>query len=712
MKANFFSVRLSLLLAPGIILGLLLAGCSSSTDNNDSSANVSLRVQSVTASPSSLTLGSTTIISAVVTDGLKRLPNRVVTFSVDAQYGYCTPAVDTTDVDGEAATIFTPIQTGNIIITASLTETVYRTVAVQITSTGQPGNGNISLSSSPTTLLADGVSSSLITVTVRDSQGQLAPDSTVVKLAAGEKFDDIDGNGHFTEGIDTVIYDAIPNGIWDPIGIIASNAVITGGDGRVTANYTSGTEAVTVYIKATVEEQGYAGFGETTVQLQPDASIASISLMADRIHLAVQGTGGIENAALYATGYDANGNRVPEGLQISFVITDGPGGGEHLGSTGYGPYLALTNSTGMAICPIASGTVSGTVRIRAFADTVMSGATQIMVHAGPPANIVVGAEVCNSPTWGIINDRVEVTAVVSDVYHNPVADSTVVYFTCDEGTIKAHEARTQDEEGTATSWWISGYEDPTADGIVNVIAETNGGQLVDTGWFINSWIPAYIWFVNDPLSGFGVFPSTINADGKTMKAFFVEVRDLNMNFVADQTEIDFETDFLNVASGVVQDGCHASRVRSFMTSVILEDDYSMNGVADDGIGAIDVISANYANIVNATAVCSLLTGPAYYSGCILDIPSSANYGTSVPFTVTIKDRWGNPLGDHTIVASVAGGGSISSGTQKTNLYGEASGFLFHAPVADSTAPASVIISAQDIDPRGQITLTQTVSLSD
>ena len=110
--------------------------------------------------------------------------------------------------------------------------------------------------------------------------------------------------------------------------------------------------------------------------------------------------------------------------------------------------------------------------------------------------------------------------------------------------------------------------------------------------------------------------------------------------------------------------------------------------------------------------CSLLTGPAYYSGCVLDLPSTVNYGTTVPLTVIIKDRWGNPLGDHTIVASVAGGGSISNGTQKTNLYGEATGFLFNAPASGVGAPTSVIVSAQDLDPRGNITLTASVSLTE
>ena len=692
-------------MAPGVILlalalpVLMLAGCSSSS--NDSKDNGSLQVATLAASPTSIAVGATTVIEATISDGNNPIPNRVVTFTVTpSAAGYFSPVIDTSDAGGIVATVYTATQSGNASITATVAGTASKSVDISVVSNPQHGSGNVDLVVSPTLLLADGSSTSQVTITVRDANNQPAPDSTIVKLVAGEKFDDIDGNGFYTSGVDSVIYDAIPNGRWDPIGLIPSTVVTAGGNGQALVNYTSGTEAVTVYVKATINGN-ITGDAETSIQLTPDASISSISLMTDKMHIAVKTTGGIENAKLFATGYDANGNPVPEGLQMSFIITDGPGGGEHLGAVGYGPYVATTNSQGVATCPIASGTKSGTLRIRAYSDTVLSNATLIMVHAGPPANISVGAEVCNAPYWGWLNKRVQVAALVSDIYHNPVMDSTVVYFTCDEGTIKAHEARIQSEDGVVTTWWISGYDDSTADGIVILYAETAGGTVKDSGYFINSWVPDTLWFVD--------FPGHINADGKSTKVFWVQARDLNGNYVNDQTEIDIESYYLNVASGVVQDGCNASIVRTFMTSVILDYDYSLSGGVDNGIGAIDLISANYKGFVNAIVPCTLLTGPAYYNGCILDISATVNYGTTIPMSVTIKDRWGNPLGDHTLTASVTGGGTISNPTQESNLYGEAMGFLYSAPT--DTTIKSVIVQVSDTDPRGNITLTKTVSLS-
>jgi adhesin/invasin len=697
MKAQNYFAAPAAFFVSALLLAVIIAGCSSSS--NDSSDNASLQVATVTATPSSISVGSTTVVEAVVTDGSKPLANRVVAFTASpASSGYFTPALDTSDADGIVASVFTATQSGTASLTATVSGVASKSVSVSVVSSSQQGSGNIDLVVSPTLILADGISTSQVTVTVYTDDNQPAPDSTIVRLAAGEKFDDIDGNGYFTSGVDSVIYDAIPNGNWDPIGIIPSTAATS--SGQATVIYIAGTEAVTVYIKATVDDS-VTGNAETSIQLTPDASIASISLMTDNAHMMVKSTGGIETGKVYATGYDANGNPVPEGLQISFIITDGPGGGEHLGAVGYGPFVGTTNGQGIAVCPLASGTVSGTVRIRAYSDTVLSNATQIMIHAGPPYEIKVGAEVCNAPYWGWLNKRVQITAVVSDIYHNPVADSTVVYFTCDEGTIKAHEGRTQDEEGVATSWWISGYDDTTADGIVEIYAETAGGAVRDTGYFLNSWVPDTLWFVG--------FPGSINADGKSTKVFWVEVRDLNGLYVNDQTEIDIESYFLNVASGVVQDGCNASIVRTFMTSIILDYDYSLTGATDNGIGAIDLISANYKGFVNTIMPCTLLTGPAYYNGCILDIAQTVNYGTTVPISVTIKDRWGNPLGDHLLTASVSGGGSISGASQRSNMYGEASGFTFTAPT--DTTIESVIIQVRDYDPRGNITLTKSVSLS-
>ncbi len=702
-KSSFMTLVAFIML---VFAALWLTGCDSSSSSNTTG---SIEVTTISVSPSSINVGGTCVVEVQVTDGSNPVANRAVQFTADpTSAGTFNPAMAVSDANGLVATTFTSSQTGNVTITARISDAIYRTASLTVQASQQTGSGNINLAVTPSLLLADGSSTAELTVTIEDALGNPAPAGTTVRLAAGEKFVDVDANGYFTAGVDSVVYDVINNGSWNPIGIIPSTATVAGTQGQTTVTYIAGTEAVTVYIRATVTEGSYIGYAEIPLQLTPDAAIESIYLMSDSNSLAVQSTGGMETATLTAIGYDANGNRVPEGLQIAFIITDGPGGGERLGTEDYGPYIATTNALGEAYCPVSSGTISGTIRIRAYVGSILSNSTLLMVHAGPPANIVVGADVCNIQAVGWVNLNVDIVAIVSDVYHNPVRDSTAVYFTVDEGTIMAHMNRTVDQSGIAETKWLSGYDLASGDGIVAVIAETAGGTVADTGYFINSWYPDTMWYVEP-------FPSSIMADGKMYRKFLLEVRDLNGNYVLDQTEIDIESYYVTVASGVVQDGCNGSVVSSFLTSVILDNDYSwdLSDTEDDGIGAIDEIIANYKGFVSVIHPCTLWTGPAYSGGSSIDMNASATYSTQVPFFVTISDRWGNPLGGHRLIASVIGRGTISNGVQYTNGYGEATGFIYNAPAVDpAIEDEKVIIQVVDTDARGNITITKQVSLQE
>ncbi len=681
-----------------ILVGIAVVGmfgCSSkSVLDEENTSTISL-----TASPDSVTVGSNIVVEATVTQDGTPQADQVVTFScTPSSAGSFTPSVDTTDANGVAATIFVPTLSGSVEIEAALVGgSVSSTATVTVTQSQQAG-GNVTISVSPSLILANGSDTSVVTITVRDQSGQPAPDSTLVKLTAGEKFEDIDGNGYWSSGIDSLVYDANDNGQWDALGLIPSTALVTGGLGQAQVNYIAGYDALTVYIKATVDDNGIEGTAEQSIQLSPDATVNSIYLSSDSINLVVKQTGGIESALLYATGYDVNGNTVPEGLTINFIIVDGPGGGEHLGTVGYGPYQAVTNSQGIATAPIHSGTVSGTIRIRAYVDTVLSNATQILVSAGPPAYIVVGTEECNVDYWDNVGEKVGITAVVSDIYMNPVNDSTVVYFTTDEGTMKSHEARTQDLEGIATTVWISGTNVDSADGRVLVIAETAGGTVVDTGMFFNTHIP-------DTLIVSGV-PDSMLADGFGRAVVFVDGYDLNWNPLINGTSFKADANFLSVQGGSLEDGCYSSRARVEINSATLNEDYSMTGGNDDGIGAVDVVTY-WAGMAQSTYSIVLTTGPAYAGNCSINGSSSVDPGEQVRFTVVIKDRYGNPLGDHTITMT-ASGGTIAGATQETDRYGEASGFVWTAP----GTPGSYTITVYDSDPRGGIYITKSATVNE
>ncbi len=706
MRSSKSIFRLFLLVVLAAFGVVVLSGCESS--NSSDGGGATLEISAVTANPSSISLSQQCVIEATVSDNDgSPIANRIVTFSVSTSYGTVTPQIDTTDAEGLAATVFSPTQSGSAVVTARISDEIYRSVTVEIEGDDSPqfGTGQLEVSISPELILASSDSTAEVTVTVTDADGVAAPESTMVRFAAGEKFADIDNNGYFTTGVDSVIYDVIDNNEWDAIGNIPSTAV-TDASGQATVTYTAGMQAMTVYIKATCLVAGYDGYAETTVQLTPDAQINSIYLASDSIHLAVKRTGGLETSTLRAIGYDVNGNRVPEGLAVNFIITDGPDttlDGEHLadltGDDRRGPYTATTNSMGVASCPISSGTVSGTIRIRAYADTILSNATQIMVHAGPPANIVVGVEECNVTWWDKVNEQMGVTALVSDVYNNPCSDSTVVYFTCDEGVIMAHQARTQDEMGLAYSTWISaGNDDTTADGDVWVYAETEGGNVLDSAMFINSYYPSTITWTS--------YPASLTADGKAKGYGHVEVRDLNDNFVNDLANIKLEAEYASFIERENGDGCFSSAVSFRVQSATLDMDYSLTGGDDDGVGAVDYLTARYASFASATVPCTLKTGTAYRDNCELSAEvTNVDYGETVYFSVSIADRWGNPLGDHTLVATATNGAVIPSGTKETDAYGAAEGYSVTAP-GEASGVDGFVVTVQDIDARGGIILTK------
>ncbi len=686
-----------------VLLGgmLILSGCDSSSSSDSPTTNTLI----VTANPGSISTSGSSVVEAVMMNGATPVAGVDVAFTVaPSSAGYFTPTTATTDADGIAATVFTALNEASATITATAATASLSDNANLVISTeggGGSGTGNVTVSVSPSLIIADATDSAQVTIAVRDALGATAPDSTLVKVVAGEKFADNDGNGYWTQGVDSLLFDGNENSSWDAMGVIASTVKTKNGNGSATLWFKPGTITGTAYIRATVSDGGISGYGEASVQIRPNAEVYSIYLMSDTNVLQVRATGGIETGLIRATLYDVYGNLIPEGVVVNFAIVDGPGGDEWIGTTaGDSVYSVATDVSGRATAPIHSGTKSGTIRVRAWSNLVLSSATQILVASGPPKHIVVGAEFCNVDYWDNVGQLVKVAAVVSDTFMNPVPDSTVVYFTCDEGTMKAYELRTLDHEGIATTLWISGTNIATADGRVYIIAETYGGKVADTSMFFNSHIC-------DTLMVTGV-PAQIYADGASKYSISVIGLDLNDNPVANATEFKADARLIGVTGGTLGDGCYSSWATVKLTAPTLQvDNSNLGGVGiDDGIGDVDQLlywSAGAVTRINVT----LQTGMAYAGNSDVEGSTSASNGENLNFTVTVKDRWGNPLADHTITLS-SSSGTVVSATHDTDPYGVASGFIWTAPAAGT---GDFNINFTDSDPRGSIALSHKVSIN-
>ncbi len=708
MSLHVKSGQLPLVLIGAILASLMiLSGCESARTPSSAETGDSYDyyLSTPTASPSALSEGGTTVVEVIATDSSSN-PVEGLTITFIGSGGTFTPPTDLTDANGIASTIFTPEQTGSLTIGASATGAESKYVNIAVSASGQPSTGNVTISVTPKLLTADDASTASVVVRVKDINDNPATDSTIVKLTAGEKFVDLDGDGYFSNGIDSLVFDYNANEVWDPIGYIPSIAYTEAGS--VAVAYTAGGEATTAYIKATVAESGeFDGTAETSIQLTPNAQVTAIELSTESAGIQVRHTGGIENTYLYATCYDINGNKAPEGMQVTFIITDGPGGGENISGQGYGPVTANTNSKGVATVPVWSGTISGTVRLYASAGTVLSNATFVAIYAGPPYYMAIGAAECNIPGWNYVNVSNEIVAVVSDIYKNPVQDSVAVYFTADEGSVDGYNI-TQDLAGVVKVDFRTG--DPMGDGEVWIWAETSGGNVVCSTMFWNSGMPATV--------GLSISPTSLTANGKSQAFFLAEVLDVNAHFVINGTVVKTLTLFGSASEGTTSDGCHASVYEGKYTSQVLDMDYSMNGVSDDGIGAVEVLTAR-SGFVQSSVACTLMTSSSYYQNCAITSEATVPYGaTGIPVRVVIKDRYGNPLGDHRVVASVSVG-TMSVAEAYTNAYGEAFDLRLDAPAAPPPDPdgqipdTKAIITVVDMDPNysGDLVLTTNITFT-
>lgn len=138
---------------------------------------------------------------------------------------------------------------------------------------------------------------------------------------------------------------------------------------------------------------------------------------------------------------------------------------------------------------------------------------------------------------------------------------------------------------------------------------------------------------------------------------------------------------------------------------MLDRDYSPVS-PDDGIGAVSVVSVRAGGFVGPGSYFTtlFLTSNTFTKNSSIDIDAEIEPGSTVPFSITVKDRSGNPLGGHLlqITASV---GTLSSSQMVTDSYGEVNLF-YTAPAAEGAC----IITVTDLDPRGGVSWAQKIKI--
>ncbi|MCF7920021.1 MAG: Ig-like domain-containing protein [Candidatus Cloacimonetes bacterium] len=265
----------------------------------------------------------------------------------------------------------------------------------------ETGNYKLVLTANPETIFRDnGLTSSQISAILKDSNDYpLGGEQILFKANIGS----------ILGAITTDSSGVAKSTFWD------SNQL---GLATIDANYNGVTAQVEVMIIEPVNNE-----------------VQSIVFNAAPLDIQVQGTGGQESAVLSVYLQDLNGNLVDGEKRVDFVLLNSP-----LGTVING--LGISDSTmsqnGVASVIISSGVASGIVRVRATTYQ-----TNGMPVSAEKANIIIHSGAPNSVDFSISGDNggedmggglwaVEVSALLTDSYGNPVDTGTAVFFSLPE----------------------------------------------------------------------------------------------------------------------------------------------------------------------------------------------------------------------------------------------------------------------------------------
>ncbi len=419
---------------------------ATSTSGVSGSATVSVSSSNAIVGALVLNLGASSVASGTTVNGValdatvtdfngNPVQNATVTFTTSAGSFSSTTTVTTitatTNSSGLASVSLTPPTAAG---TVNLTAQIGGFSAMQ-TLTVVPGVANVtksSITANPSTLPADGKSSSLVTVDLNDANGNPLPNGTSVTLTTGAGTITTSNPASLTNGIATFTLQA--------------------------ASSPSSGNVVSV--------QGIAGLSTTvgfisTTTGQP----ASIRFSVSNNPISVIGVGENDLATITITVLDSAGNAISESgyptacspinnLQVSFLAH--PNGGEELVGTNASNKIVSTSSganfidvntsNGIGVINLQAGTISGIVEVEAQvlsftpsagetcpsfskpADIVATGSVpQISIASGPPASIQLTYPILDnvSDLGGGVYREIG-SAVVTDRYGNNVADGTVV----------------------------------------------------------------------------------------------------------------------------------------------------------------------------------------------------------------------------------------------------------------------------------------------
>jgi len=211
----------------------------------------------------------------------------------------------------------------------------------------------------------------------------------------------------------------------------------------------------------------------------------SVGLEFDPVSVGIQGSGRNVTLQVKAKVRDENNNVVKDSTLVRFELIGIVDPEASLSPASNGSkYISkpIPTVNGSASVSFTSGTISGTVRIRATvvdendnATSVTSETTEFQVFSGPPyldmnnpsdpfteSRITLAGSPLNiyAGELNTVNSKSTITVIEGDKYKNPVPSGTAAYFTTTGGIITTHTGYT-DSSGIAAVTLYAGNPFPT-----------------------------------------------------------------------------------------------------------------------------------------------------------------------------------------------------------------------------------------------------------
>ena len=466
----------------------------------------------------------------------------------------------------------------------------------------------------PASITADGVSTSTITVQLKDASGN-----------------------NLTASGGTVVVTTTSGGI---------SATTNNNNGTYTATLTSPTSAGSATVGATLN----------AVTLTHTATVTFTAGVTTKFAVTMSGGTTLLSAApktagtafnVRVTAQDANGNTVIADTGTVTLTSNA-----YVGSV---PAHITTGGfvDGIAITPTAAGTNDRTITAAKGAVTTANASGNFTVNAGPAASIAVSS---GTPQSAAVTTAfaAPLAAIVRDAFSNPVSGATVTFASPSSGASGTFPGPVRTETKTTAATGIATSDALTANGVA--------GSYTDTASVGGVATPALFSLTNTPGAATQLVihtaPSTPDTAGvifHTQPVIYVE---------------DASGNVVTTSSALVT----AARATGFGTGA-LQGTTSVNAVA--GVATFANLSYNVAETMRITFSSGALTAPttgdiAVAPGLparvvLLQGPSNATAGVAISPAITaeIQDAFSNAItaGGTPITASLTTGTGVLSGTQ-------------------------------------------------